>query len=154
MIYSIAIVANTISALQASDKEGWAIQLLNWHGDKNIKLIVHDQQLPTHRFKKALDTVTTSFGQWLHFVAVYRYIDPLDPPSQFHVYRNGQDHNNGGTDKQAWSFTGNTVETIALGRRYIGSTGPPYADAVLDELLIFPGVLDASMAQKLYHHYT
>ncbi len=143
--------AGIFSTKEESDMEGWEIVLINWNDNKIMKFEVNDYQSPGKRFQKEMDEIT--FQTWIHYVAIYHLINPSDPDDQFEIYKNGQLDNNGYANAPSTTISQNVVDELAIGRRTITDTGPPYSNALLDELMFFDGELDADMITKLYEHY-
>ncbi len=142
-----------MTTMQDWNFEGWKIDLFNWSGDKSIKFLVKDYQEPGKRFQKDVDTVTSLFGQWLHYVLIYQNVDPNTPSAQFQIYKNGQPNNGGYADSPSNTFTEYIVDKLSFGRQYITQKTPPYGYALLDEVALFNGALTAELADKLYQHY-
>ena len=137
--------------MKQSDMEGWEIVLLNWNDTKVMKFEVNDFQSPGKQFRKEMDLVT--FNTWVHYVAIYNLTNPSDPDTQFEIFKNGQLSNNGYANSPSTTISQNMVDELAIGRRTLTDTGPPYSHAFLDEVLFFDGELDADMINKLYEHY-
>ena len=145
-------LAGLISANRDSSKEGWGIFLYNWSGTRLIRIFVRDMQVPTKKFTKEIIN-NFVMGQWYHFVVNYKFTDPNDADAQFKVYENGLLAGNL-AHGSSYTSTADAVDQLALGRTYLKyNSGETYAYAVLDELLIFDGVIDSSMALALYNHY-
>ena len=143
-----------ISAQEEVTKEGWEIILYNWNGiNKFMKFQVKDFQVPGKRFQKEIDTVTSLYGQWLHYVAIYQHVNPDNAGDQYMIYKNGQINNNGWADTQNNGFTANMVERLALGRQFSTQSSPPYANIMLDEVVFFDAALNAVLVDELYQHY-
>ncbi len=83
---------------------------------------------------------------------MYRYVDPNVAGAQYEIYKNGQLNNGGWADKQNNVFTADAVDRLALGRDYIAENSPPFANVILDEILLIDGPVSADLAQKLYTH--
>ena len=142
-----------ITTMNEWDNEGWHIILLNWSGIKLIKFQIMDFQAPGKQFQKEVDTVASLFGQWLHYVAIYRYENPSDPGAQFEIFKNGVLNNGGGADAPTASFTENMVDKLAFGRQVITQNAPSYGNVIFDEVAFFDGALTADLADELYKHY-
>ncbi len=135
------------------NNEGWQVILYNWNGHKLMKFQVRDYQAPGKKFQKEVDTVTSLFGQWVHYVAIYKNVDPNTPSAQYQIYKNGQPNNSGWADSPSGSFTENMVDKLAFGQQVIIQNTPPYGNALFDELAFFDEALTAELADKLYKHY-
>ena len=142
-----------MTTMQNWNSEGWQIILYNWHGTKLIKFQVMDFQAAGKQFQKEVNTVASLFGQWLHYVAIYRYENPSDPGAQFEIFKNGVLNNGGGADAPTASFTENAVDKLAFGRQVITENNPLYGNVIFDEVAFFDGALTADLADELYKHY-
>ncbi len=131
--------------------EGWEIVLINWNGNKIMKFEVNDFQSPGKQFWKEMDLIT--FETWIHYVTIYHLTNPSNPDDQFVIYKNGQLHNDRYANSPSTTISQNMVDELAIGRRTLTDTGPPYSHALLDEVLFFDGKLDEDMINKLYEHY-
>ena len=140
-----------LSTMETPSMEGWEIMLGNWNGVKVMKFRVNDFQFSGKHFWKEMDTVT--FGTWMHYAAIYHLTDLSDSYAQFKIYKNGQLHNHMSASSPTKTITQNVVDELAIGRRTLTDTGPPYINAVFDEVLFFDGKLDGDMINKLYEHY-
>ena len=142
-----------ITTMHDWNTEGWQIVLFNWGGAKLMKFQVKDFQAPGIRLQKEMDDVTLLFGQWVHYVAIYRYVDPNTPSAQFQIYKNGQLHNHRWADSPSNTFTENMVNGLVFGWQVMTQNSPPQGNALFDEVLIIDGTLTADLVDKLYKHY-
>ncbi len=145
--------AGLMTTMRDWNSEGWKIDLFNWSGDKLIKFLVMDYQAHGKRFQKTVDTVTSLFGQWLHYVLIYQFVDPNTPSAQFQIYKNGQPNNGGYADSPSNTFTEYIVDKLSFGRQYITQNTQPYGNALFDEVAFFDVALSLELAEKLYQHY-
>ncbi len=133
--------------------EGWQIILYNWGGTNVMKFQVKDYQAQGIRFQKTMDDVTSLFGQWSHYVAIYQYVGPSNPSAQYQIYKNGQLNNDGDAVSPPSDFSENTVDRLVFGWQTMTQNSPPQSNAVFDEVLIFDGALTADLVDKLYKNY-
>ena len=133
--------------------EGWQVVLYNWQGTKLMKFQVKDFQAPGKRLQKEMDDVTSLFGQWLHYVGIYRFVDPDTPSAQFQIYKNGQLHNDRWSDAPSSPFSENMVDKLVFGWQIQTQNSPTGGNAVFDEVLIVDGVLTAKLVEELYEKY-
>ncbi len=128
-----------ISALSGWNKEGWNIMIINWNSGNFLKFHVSDWQNPGKTAFKELDQ-SISFNECLHYVAFYQYKANNDDANVlFESYKNGQIQFDGRGHYVNNSFSQDSVNKMAFGRRYLDYKVGPYAHIALDELIIMDG---------------
>ncbi len=145
--------ASIISAIQERDYEGWNIFILHYNSRNVLKIQVNDPQNPGKEAQKQMD-FNFALNEWNHYTAVYQYTLPNDDPNVlFQFYKNGQPNNGGYAHYQSNTLHSDTVNKLAFGRKKLNIVEGPYPNVVLDEVIIFNGSVDATLALALYKHY-
>ncbi len=146
-------IVGVISAIKQGDKEGFKITILHWNSDNVLKFHVNDFQ---NHGQAAMKNIETDWviQQWNHYTLVYQYTTPNDDANVlFNFYKNGHPYNTGYGHYVSKSISKDTVNKLAFGRKYINSNKGSCAHIMLDDVVIFNGSVDASMAYALYHQY-
>ena len=128
--------------METSSKEGWHVILYKSSGQVSVKFQVNDLHAPSIRFQKKVETVTSLLGQWLHYVLIYKYSHPTDASANFQIYKNGLSAGGHATNP-ATAITGNMVHKLGFGCRKFQENPPKSGHAVLDDIMIFNGTVDA-----------
>ncbi len=144
-----------ISAMRTWGKEGFEIKLMDWSSNKLLKMHVADTQIQgsdQHAWKE-IDW-NFPFNQWSHYTVVYQYTLPdTDANIFFNFYKNGQPRNNGHAHYTSGTINPDTVNKLVFGRRFFHTSSGPYANVMLDDVLVIDGHLDGTSASNLYQHY-
>ncbi len=142
-----------ITAMRAWGKEGWGLKLMNSNSNHILKMHVADMQNPDQHAWKEIDK-NVLYHEWNHYITVYQYALPNnDANVLFQFYKNGQPHNNGFGHFTSDAVNQDIVDKLAFGRRYFNTNSGPYANVMLDEVMIIDGDLDDSSAFNLYQSY-
>ena len=142
-----------ISAMRQLIKEGWLVNLYNWNQHYRLKFRVNDLQIPGKTTKKLIDG-NVALHQWTHYMVVYKYTSPNDNPNVlFQFYINGLPHDGGNAFYQSKTISSDIVNKLVFGRKTLNHNTGPYSNIILDEVLIFNGSVDATLALTLYQHY-
>ncbi len=137
-----------VSAIRNLLYEGWALIFVN----NALKFQIHDMQIPGKAAYKEIE-YSLVLDQWFHYIAVYQYkVSNGDVNSLFKIYKNGQAYNDGTGQYLLWSFSDESVDKLAFGKRYFEET-LLFSNVVLDDFLIFDGSINDVMASKLHQNY-
>ncbi len=139
-----------ISTLRSWTTGGWNVHLTKWESSNYLKIQINDGQLGKQVFKN-LEGEQLLFNQWLHYAVSYKYkVQNDDPNVLFKVYKNGQLHNNGWAHYENYAVSKDIVNKLVFGRLFSEINTGPYANVLLDDLLIIDGTFDDELASKIY----
>ena len=142
-----------LTAMRATNKEGWEVNLLNYNHNLLLKMRVNNLLIPGKLALKEFDE-NFPLNEWIHYIAVYQYTEPNDDANVlFHMYKNGQSYNNRYGHYSSGTIESDIVQKLVFGRRYFSTESGPYSNVKLDEVLVFNGSLDASQVLNLYQNY-
>ncbi len=103
---------------------------------------------------KQLDQVSAPFTQWMHYVASYQFkVQNDNPRDLFKVYKNGQPHNNAYAHYQDHGLMEGKANKLAFGKMFFDTNTGPYANVMLDDLLVKDGTFNDTLASELYQRY-
>ncbi len=146
-------IVGVISALRRWEKEGWGFHIINWESKYYIKFQVNDLRNAGRSAFKEIE-VSLQFNQWLHYAASYRYKDQNEDPNVlFKIFKNGQRNSYGNAHYLDNVLSKDDVNKLAFGRWFFNQNTGPYANIMLDDLLIIDGTFNEAVASQLYQSY-
>ncbi len=143
-------IEGIITAMKRNDDEGWYIKLINWHGTVYLKMQVNDGHVPGKQSRK---TVSPRVEQWDHYIFTYKSFG-LETPD-FRAFVNGREGNGIYELANHDSFTtaGDNINNLVFGNLFINSGHNMNSKGILDEVILYDGVLDSGLAIQFYQHY-